>query len=1402
MESGRKTDKKWLPIMIFIVIVCPDSSFAEAVQDTNVLGDFIYIPGMRMSEYNFWLQTNDVEECAKHCVDETRIYCKSFSFRKSKPGCGTYENAREDAPPGKYGTPTAPLTEAGVYPNWGYYERKTLEYKILEHKMHRIQNLTEISVDEATEVLSDFGNSLNSEPEDDGSGKEFPVSPGELDLMSQMMELVVNLNPIVNATAEISENFAKVLVNVSDSMMKPTHKQSWKSLQRDPNVTGIAGIVTSSEVVTRDVSERLLFYDNSTSIVAESENIGMWMDIVEFPVINPAISKALLMASLKKSETKTDKKGKEESNKGTFGIDTDTMYIFPSKTTQKKNVEGRVVTTVSPQQRDDVLAGDIIMVPRSALRNRSVVTHVRYKGLSDVIPSRDADVKYPRKGTTHRVNSAVLTTSVHPKPAKHVFKDDPVVIIFTHGGENREDLAVTESTTSPENADNSSGSPIEGTTAPNTIEESLHCVYWEEGDGSSPGGWSKEGCELELTNETHTICKCVHLTSFAVLLEMVDTSVEDDSYLLHNLALSWISYIGCALSLGGVLVMCGAFIMLKFHTENMKIHFNLGVAVGAADLVFMFEELAQGQQYSCILVTVLLYYFNMAVLSWMLIEGLFLYSQVVVVFVSARRWVKYYVFAGWGIPAIVMGISMGILNVQLGTNKICWLSPSDNSIWAFAAPAILVIFINFVILVSVVRVIVGIQPDQTNNVRISKVKNAVKGSIFLSPLLGTTWLFGLLSLSHDTLLFQYLFATTNSLQGFFLFVFHCLCNSEVRADFARRHNLKSSSHGGKSPPWFSGVFGLNVASGLRKFRDSISFDFASSSHPSSNSEHSTGGEAVKESPKISSKFTRREKTSLGHNEKQKTTSAKVDAIGLEQFTTETFKSNQVGDNNGTDKITSDDSDTNSITPDTEDSKQVGRFGVQENSSPSSNPGMPVKNDTIHITRTNKISPSPMTRHQQIALDPMLQHGSDQKENENEAMNSEYVDPIPKESNVNRQKREGSEQTNGSCPESVQAGDNIKSSPGHIEDVLDEDKKEAYKIPMSYDSGLKSIDNESLLEEEYHADEYIEMPHGRFKSAYHGCDVYNIVVLVRADFARRHNLKSSSHGGKSPPWFSGVFGLEVASGLRKFRDSISIDFASSSYPSSNSEHSTGGEAVKESPKDSKRKLSTIPDAEESVAEPKVPRPKRTKTSKSLTALGHNEKQKTTSLKVDAIGLNQIPSEIPESNEVEHMSGTDEITSDNSDTNSITPDTKDNKQKTHLLPPILGMPVKNDTIHMTRTNKISPSPMTRHQQINLLGLLLITLRSLDIFCLSKITRPKCHRPPLPGHVNEKDVHNNLQIEDVLDEDKKEAYKIPMSYDSGLNSIDNEYLLEEEYYADEHIEMPYGRFKVGIHGCDVVI
>lgn len=43
-------------------------------------------------------------------------------------------------------------------------------------------------------------------------------------------------------------------------------------------------------------------------------------------------------------------------------------------------------------------------------------------------------------------------------------------------------------------------------------------------------------------------------------------------------------------------------------------------------------------------------------------------------------------------------------------------------------------------------------------------RSGVKGAMFLLPLLGLTWIFGLLAVNEDTIIFQYLFAIFNSLQ--------------------------------------------------------------------------------------------------------------------------------------------------------------------------------------------------------------------------------------------------------------------------------------------------------------------------------------------------------------------------------------------------------------------------------------------------------------------------------------------------------------------------------------------------------------------------------------------------------------------------------------------------------------
>ena len=67
----------------------------------------------------------------------------------------------------------------------------------------------------------------------------------------------------------------------------------------------------------------------------------------------------------------------------------------------------------------------------------------------------------------------------------------------------------------------------------------------------------------------------------------------------------------------------------------------------------------------------------------------------------------------------------------------------------------------------------------TVDTALRKAKMALKGSAILFPLLGMTWIFGLLVFNRETIVFKYLFAICNSLQGMMIFVFHVLINKKV-----------------------------------------------------------------------------------------------------------------------------------------------------------------------------------------------------------------------------------------------------------------------------------------------------------------------------------------------------------------------------------------------------------------------------------------------------------------------------------------------------------------------------------------------------------------------------------------------------------------------------------------------
>lgn len=51
------------------------------------------------------------------------------------------------------------------------------------------------------------------------------------------------------------------------------------------------------------------------------------------------------------------------------------------------------------------------------------------------------------------------------------------------------------------------------------------CAFWD----IKRSDWSTSGCETVATNRTHTVCRCNHLTNFAVLVDVTNTKVSKHS---------------------------------------------------------------------------------------------------------------------------------------------------------------------------------------------------------------------------------------------------------------------------------------------------------------------------------------------------------------------------------------------------------------------------------------------------------------------------------------------------------------------------------------------------------------------------------------------------------------------------------------------------------------------------------------------------------------------------------------------------------------------------------------------------------------------------------------------------------------------------------------------------------
>ncbi|KAJ7330241.1 hypothetical protein OS493_022765 [Desmophyllum pertusum] len=315
--------------------------------------------------------------------------------------------------------------------------------------------------------------------------------------------------------------------------------------------------------------------------------------------------------------------------------------------------------------------------------------------------------------------------------------------------------------------------------------EFTYCAFWDFSIDTArgKGSWSREGCHVvtEQSNSTHTVCACGHLTNFAILMGSAEFSLSK----ANKFALSVITYVGCVLSLFGAVGAITSFVVFtQLNTDRHIIHGNLLISIAISQTIFLVGIEQTQNKFRCKFTAIMLHYFYLVSFGWMMCEGLHLYTMVVKVFNLSSK-IYHYIVLAWGVPALVVLITAASRYSDYGTKTSCWISPERNTLLAFIIPVAGTILANIVILAMVLNEICRLHTSGrtcTGDV----VRSTLKSLVVLFPLLGVTWLFGLLVFATHNVVFQYLFALFNTMQGFFIFVLHCLFNSEIRKNFKRK----------------------------------------------------------------------------------------------------------------------------------------------------------------------------------------------------------------------------------------------------------------------------------------------------------------------------------------------------------------------------------------------------------------------------------------------------------------------------------------------------------------------------------------------------------------------------------------------------------------------------------------
>ncbi|EDL13992.1 calcitonin receptor isoform 1a precursor [Mus musculus] len=262
-----------------------------------------------------------------------------------------------------------------------------------------------------------------------------------------------------------------------------------------------------------------------------------------------------------------------------------------------------------------------------------------------------------------------------------------------------------------------------------------------------------------------------------------------NAYVLYYLAL-----VGHSLSIAALVASMLIFWIFKnLSCQRVTLHKHMFLTYILNSIIIIIHlvevvpngDLVRRDPISCKVLHFLHQYMMSCNYFWMLCEGIYLHTLIVMAVFTDEQRLRWYYLLGWGFP-IVPTIIHAITRA-LYYNDNCWLSAETHLLYIIHGPVMVALVVNFFFLLNIVRVLVT-KMRQTHEAESYMYLKAVKATMVLVPLLGIQFVVFPWRPSNKVLgkIYDYLMHSLIHFQGFFVATIYCFCNHEVQVTLKRQ----------------------------------------------------------------------------------------------------------------------------------------------------------------------------------------------------------------------------------------------------------------------------------------------------------------------------------------------------------------------------------------------------------------------------------------------------------------------------------------------------------------------------------------------------------------------------------------------------------------------------------------